>query len=222
MTGYNVHPSQSIPNLHQIERPRSSPSSFKPAAESVAWPDNALGIRYSVPDPPNVPAANVPQTPYNAPRQSGKFTTPSPPDTLEAQRIYPTLAPNPAGLAAKRRREEEEEAAFQSSSKRRGRTPSASSMSENERYLCALKEHENLPWKEIKNRFETDRGEIASIPTLQMRYKRTREKVRVWEAKDLEALTLAHEYYEKKKWEIISEEVSHFLLCDSAFVRPKS
>lgn len=214
VTGYNMPPSQFTPNFAQIERPRSSPSSFGPTAEIIPWPDNALGIRYSVPDPPNTTASNFPQTPYNASRQTDKFATSSPPDTqaLEAQRIYPTLAPNPAGLAAKRRREEEEEATLQSSSKRRGRTPSASNMSENERFLFALKEEENLPWKEIKARFETDRGEVASIPTLQMRYKRTREKLRVWEARDLEALTLAHEYYEKKKWEIISEEVS-LVLC---------
>ena len=41
-----------------------------------------------------------------------------------------------------------------------------------------------------------------------MRYKRLREKFRVWEEQDMSALRLAHEYWEKYKWEIISAKVS--------------
>ncbi|GAB7347400.1 hypothetical protein MBLNU459_g4326t1 [Dothideomycetes sp. NU459] len=209
VTGYNVQPPVLTSNVHPIERPHSSPSTFGPAAENISWPDNALGIRYNVPDPPTSLGSNFPEVSYDAPQQGVKSTTSSPASTqaLETSRYYPPLAPNPAGLAAKRRQEDEEEAALQSSFKRRRRTPSASTISDTERFLFTLKEDESLPWKEIKARFESDLGEVASIPTLQMRYKRAREKVRAWEAKDVEALFLAHEYYEKKKWEIISEEM---------------
>ena len=46
------------------------------------------------------------------------------------------------------------------------------------------------------------------MAALQMRYKRLREKFRVWEEADVNALKLAHEYWEKYKWEIISAKVS--------------
>lgn len=41
-----------------------------------------------------------------------------------------------------------------------------------------------------------------------MRYKRLRDKHRVWEDADVEALRKAHEYWENSKWDIISAKVS--------------
>jgi hypothetical protein len=97
-----------------------------------------------------------------------------------------------------------------SNSKRRKRTSSVASadMSEDDRYLVQLKEDENLPWKDIVTRFHTNKGKSFQVAALQMRYKRLREKYRVWEDQDIEALKLSHEYWEKYKWEIISAKVS--------------
>ena len=83
-------------------------------------------------------------------------------------------------------------------------------LSEDDRFLVQLKEEEALPWKDIANRFQTDLGKNFQVAALQMRYKRLREKFRVWEEQDVKALQLAHEYWEKYKWEIISAKVSLF------------
>lgn len=80
-------------------------------------------------------------------------------------------------------------------------------LSEDDRFLVQLKEDENLPWKDIATRFQTDKGKNFQVAALQMRYKRLREKFRVWEEQDVNALKLAHEYWEKYKWEIISAKV---------------
>lgn len=45
-----------------------------------------------------------------------------------------------------------------------------------------------------------------------MRYLRLRQRFRNWEERDLEALRQAHEYWEKCKWDIISQKVSQDLV----------
>ena len=81
-------------------------------------------------------------------------------------------------------------------------------LSEDDRFLVQLKEEENLPWKDIAVRFQTDKNKNLQVAALQMRYKRLREKFRVWEEQDVNSLKLAQEYWEKYKWEIISAKVS--------------
>lgn len=209
VTGYNLQPVP-VPHVQQAltyERPRSSPSTFGPA-EGLPWSDNALGIRYEAPEQSNTLGSTFTSVPYREARrpQEQVFTTPSPP---EPQRFYPTLAPNPVGLVAKRRRDEEDEAALASSSKRRKRTPSASSveaLSEDDRFLLTLKEEDALPWKDIAARV-SQRGKPVTVAASQMRYLRIRERLRAWEPVDIEALRLAHEWYEKCKWDIISQKV---------------
>ncbi|KAF2216673.1 hypothetical protein CERZMDRAFT_3157, partial [Cercospora zeae-maydis SCOH1-5] len=96
--------------------------------------------------------------------------------------------------------------------KRRKRATSVVSqadLSEDDRFLVQLKEDENLAWKDIAARFMNDKGKTFQVAALQMRYKRLREKFRVWEDQDVQALKLAHEYWEKYKWEIISAKASH-------------
>lgn len=134
------------------------------------------------------------------------MSTPSPPE----QRFYPQLAPDPAGLAAKRRRDEEEDQSLSSSGKRRKRTPSAASvesLTDDDRLLVALKEEEALPWKDIAARFSNEKGKSVQVAALQMRYKRLRERVRTWDAIDVDALQRAHDWWEKCKWDIISQRV---------------
>ncbi|KAJ9624802.1 hypothetical protein H2203_004752 [Taxawa tesnikishii (nom. ined.)] len=139
------------------------------------------------------------------------YVSVSPPEIKEPQprRSYPILAPNPAGVAtAQKRRHEEEELAL-SAGKRRKRTSSVASaeLSDDDRLLVALKEDQNLPWKDIAARFTSERGKVYQVAALQMRYKRLREKHRVWENKDVEALKLAYEYWEKNKWEIVAQRM---------------
>ena len=58
-------------------------------------------------------------------------------------------------------------------------------MTEDDTLLLKLKDEENLPWKTIAKRFfEQNRGEFK-VPTLQMRYKRLKEKMRVWDQDDV-------------------------------------
>ncbi|EME83312.1 uncharacterized protein MYCFIDRAFT_122733, partial [Pseudocercospora fijiensis CIRAD86] len=111
----------------------------------------------------------------------------------------------------KRKRDEEEQQATPGSAgKRRKRTSSVASadLSEDDRFLVQLKEDENLPWKDIATRFQTEKGKNFQVAALQMRYKRLREKFRVWEDQDVQALKLAHEYWEKYKWEIIKRPLT--------------
>jgi hypothetical protein len=58
-------------------------------------------------------------------------------------------------------------------------------MTEDDNLLLKLKDEEGLPWKIIATRFrEMNRGEFR-VPTLQMRYKRLKEKMRVWDPEDV-------------------------------------
>lgn len=206
-------------------RPRSSPSSFGPAPDSIQWPTpNALGIHFQ----PEVAAApaTVPATSHGfEPRPSRhQFSVSSTPELRQPRplRPYHSIAPSPAGTsttapATKRRMTDDDEAFLGAevssrvgTPKRRKRASSVNStdLSEDDRFLVQLKEDESLPWKEIAARFIADKGKTLQVAALQMRYKRLRERSRAWEDRDLNALRLAHEYWEECKWDIISQKVS--------------
>ena len=212
------HQYQHIP--HQFKdpsRPRSSPSTFGPGPENVSWPTtNGLGIFPSAavgqPTPPIT--STFPPSVFHTYPSEEHYGASTPPEIRQPQprRPFPSIAPNPSQVAAqKRKREEEEQQETNSSSgKRRKRTSSVASadLSDDDRFLVQLKEEEALPWKDIANRFQSDLGKNFQVAALQMRYKRLREKFRVWEEQDVKALQLAHEYWEKYKWEIIGAKVS--------------
>lgn len=216
-------------------RPRSSPSTFGPAAENLTWPtSNGLGIYSTAPVgqptpvtstfPPNVFQTYPPDDYYIKEEQyrsddqqqqhPQQYGLSSPPEIRQPQprRPYMNIAPNPVGVAAQKRKRDEEESQLDLglNSKRRKRTSSVASaeLSEDDRFLVHLKEEENIPWKDIVNRFKEEKGKQFQVAALQMRYKRLREKFRLWEDQDVNALKLAHEYWEKYKWEIISAKVS--------------
>ena len=190
-------------------RPRSSPSTFGPSADSITWPQSGLGIRYGLNEHPTAWESTFDLDSYQPLVGSEMFASPSPPSIAQPQprRQYPALAPNPAGLIGKRSREDEDE---DPNLKRRKRTSSivSADLSEDDRLLVMLKEDEGLPWKDIAARFGSHHGKTFQVAALQMRYKRLREKFRVWQGEDVEALRQAHEYWEKYKWEIISSKVS--------------
>ncbi|KAF7188578.1 hypothetical protein HII31_10240 [Pseudocercospora fuligena] len=213
------HQPQQIP-IKDPGRPRSSPSTFGPSADSISWTTNGLGIQgiqYTTaggqPTPPVT--STFPPNVFQTYPTDDHFGTTSPPEIRQPQprRPYTNIAPNPVGAAAKRKRDEEEQSDVPGSAgKRRKRTSSVASadLSEDDRFLVQLKEDENLPWKDIATRFQTEKGKNFQVAALQMRYKRLREKFRIWEDQDVQALKLAHEYWEKYKWEIISAKMLDF------------
>jgi hypothetical protein len=115
--------------------------------------------------------------------------------------------------AQKRKRDEEEHhESTTTAGKRRKRTSSVASadLSEDDRFLVQLKEKDQLPWKDIANRFQSDLGKNFQVAALQMRYKRLREKFREWHDEDVSALRQAHEHWEKYKWDIIADKMRDF------------
>lgn len=73
----------------------------------------------------------------------------------------------------------------QPAKRRKSTSKEAWTMSEDDTLLLRLKDDEGLPWKVIATRFrESNRGEFR-VPTLQMRYKRLKEKMRVWDPEDV-------------------------------------
>lgn len=91
--------------------------------------------------------------------------------------------------------------------------PHATEMTEEDQLLLKLRDEENLAWKDIAARFQTELGRTHQIPALQMRLKRLRERIRVWTQADVDVLRLAHEYWEKNKFEIISSKVRLSPIC---------
>ena len=61
-------------------------------------------------------------------------------------------------------------------------------LNEEEQLLLKLKEEENLPWKDIAVRFQSDLGKSYQVPALQMRFKRLRERMRTWTDTDVSSL----------------------------------
>jgi hypothetical protein len=131
--------------------------------------------------------------------------------TPHAARYYQSIAPNPMGLVRmsnKRSRDDDDSPDL--AAKRRQRSTSSavsSELGEEDRLLFKLKDEENLPWKDIAARFKTDLGKTYQVPALQMRFKRLRERLRVWTDVDVNALRMAHEYWQKNKFEIIASKV---------------
>jgi hypothetical protein len=155
------------------------------------------------------------------------FETPSPPQLQQPQprRPYQSIAPNPAGVsAAKRQRDEDEAAAYAagesrpSSGNKRRRTTSAAAdtLSDDDRLLIQLRETEALPWKDIAARFSEGKDVVHTTARRHMKYKRLRQRFRVWEEQDVYALRVATEYYERCKWQIISAKVCLILFYNKA------
>jgi len=65
-----------------------------------------------------------------------------------------------------------------------------------------------LSWKDIAAKFSADMGKRYSEAALQMRYKRCKERTRVWTEYDVFALQKAHEDWVNKKFDIIAAKVT--------------
>ncbi|KAM0706670.1 hypothetical protein Q7P35_005998 [Cladosporium inversicolor] len=209
------------PIQHAPGRPRSSPSTFGPSPENLDWTRSAgLGIQYTTTAGQPTPLTSTfpPTTAFPTYATDMSFETPSPPQLEQPQprRPYQSIAPNPAGIsAAKRQRDEDEAAAYAAgdsrppSGNKRRRTTSAAAdtLSDDDRLLIQLRETEALPWKDIAARFSEGKDVVHTTARLQMKYKRLRQRFRVWEEQDVYALRVATEYYERCKWQIISAKM---------------
>jgi hypothetical protein len=118
---------------------------------------------------------------------------PVPDLSLNTSRLTPIpIAPNPAGLqrinSLKRTREESPAVDMTMTPKRRRRSSLNApnfELTEEETLLLRLKDEMNLPWKDIALRFQLELGKSHQVPALQMRYKRLRERLRVWTDNDV-------------------------------------
>ena len=100
------------------------------------------------------------------------------------------IAPNPSGTRQVRdlKRSRDESDLSESSFKRRKRSTSFQKtvdLSEEEKLLLELKEEQNLPWKEIAQKFEATFKKPYQQPALQMRIKRLLDRMRQWTEEDV-------------------------------------
>ncbi|KAL9065125.1 MAG: hypothetical protein Q9157_007582 [Trypethelium eluteriae] len=202
-------------NDHAPPRPRSSPSAFGPNGGDFVWP-NPLGIKHAQTEDystssgySNGPAPPVrSHSPYFGNFGVSEINAPQP------RKSYPAIAPNPMGVFEKSslKRSRTEETSPEAPQKRRKSSCSMTTpeLGEEDQLLMRLKEEENLPWKDIAARFQSDLGKSYQVPALQMRFKRLRERIRPWTDVDINALRMAHEYWEKNKFDIISAKMVDF------------
>ncbi|KAI4229348.1 MAG: hypothetical protein L6R40_008060 [Gallowayella cf. fulva] len=176
-----------------VPRPKSSPSTFGPNVEDLLFPENPFRMKSDdyMPSMYSMPPLQTSKAPSTS-LYGGDF-----------------------GLrqmnALKRMREEEDYSEF--NQKRRKRAPSQTGpveLNEEEQLLLKLKEEENLPWKDIAVRFQTDLGKSYQVPALQMRFKRLRERMRTWTESDVQALEQAYDYWEKFQFDIIAAKMLDF------------
>lgn len=173
-----------------IPRPKSSPSTFGPNVEDLLFPENPFRLKHDLDyGTPVFNMSPVPSSKAPSPYFSGDYAVSN--ASISPARPAPIpIAPDPVGLrqmnAMKRMREEEDYADL--TQKRRKRAPSQAGpveLNEEEQLLLKLKEEENLPWKDIATRFQTELGKSYQVPALQMRFKRLRERMRTWTETDV-------------------------------------
>ena len=184
----------SLPHhLQPLSRPKSSPSTFGPNVEDIVFTEDPFRMRSN-----ELPPAIFTLSPQPATLHHSKLTDPYYPASEYAasnasysplRRPIP-IAPDPVGLnnmnALKRAREDEETSEYGIRKRKRAASQSGPvELNEEEQFLIKLKEEENLPWKDIAVRFQSDMGKSFQVPALQMRYKRLRERMRTWTETDV-------------------------------------
>lgn len=174
-----------------FSRSKSSSSAFPRNVEDQLFPVNPYGIENKQYAPPvsSIPPQSMPSIKAVSPScYPGDYTVSNPSASPTGHAPIP-IAPHPVGLrqitALKRMRDEEEYSEYRSKNQNRASSQSGSvELNEEERLLLKLKE-ENLPWRDISTRFQTDLGKSYQVPALQMRFKRLRERMRTWTETDV-------------------------------------
>lgn len=107
-------------------------------------------------------------------------------DVPSSRRLtLPSANMNPRLTPPKRPREDDSSAENTPPIKRQAISMSTLDANEEERALLRFKDQENLPWKDIAWRFQSDLGKVYQVPALQMRYRRLRDKLRIWTEADV-------------------------------------
>lgn len=176
-------------SMPQVNNPFETPST---PAHPISQPTLYSNIK--------TPAASVPHTP------------------TASSRPFAPIAPDPVGLQriqAVKQHHDSDDSYDQRTKKRRLTSSSMETpqqpppLRDEDKLLLQLKDEQSLPWKDIAARFQTETGKVHMIPALQMRYKRLKERLQQWTDPDVEALKQAHDYWETKKFDIISSKVRH-------------
>lgn len=183
-------------HIPPFQRPKSSPSTFGPNVEDLLFTDNPFRIKQEDYPPSTFPMSPGPSAKVASP-YFGETYVPSSTHSTPAVRQTPVpIAPDPVGLrqmnALKRMRDEEEYQDYGPKRRKRAASQAGSvELNEEEQLLIRLKEEENLPWKDIAVRFQTELGKSYQVPALQMRFKRLRERMRAWTETDVCYFSLA-------------------------------
>lgn len=173
---------------------RSSPRTFGHNVEDVFFAANPLGIKQETAEDSTL-ISSPRFTPRPASPYFGSFgVSQIHPRPSKTETVAPAAeASSKAPVHALKRSRDDEEVA-DSVPKRRKRATSNTTqteLSEEETLLLRLKDEENLPWKDIALRFQTDLGKVYQVPALQMRLKRLRERMRVWTEKDVSIASIS-------------------------------
>ncbi|KAI4153298.1 MAG: hypothetical protein LQ340_002406 [Diploschistes diacapsis] len=177
------------PHMVHIPRPKSSPSTFGPNVEDLLFPGDPYKFTKND-DFTNFPTFPLSPAKTNSPYFGGHEYSISARNSPARHAPIP-IAPDPVGLrqlnALKRMRDDEDHYAEYGQRKRKRAVSNAGpvELNEEETLLLKLKEEENLPWKDIAVRFQTDLGKTYQVPALQMRFKRLRERMRTWTEVDV-------------------------------------
>ena len=165
----------------------------------------------SIPQPilpssnPNRPSTS--SQPQQQQQQQGQQQEPPTP------RSFQTIAPDPVGLREIQRQHQEHEETSKARPLKRPfhqtsmDAPAPPALKDEDKLLLQLKDEQQLPWKNIVARFQQETGKVHAIAALQMRYKRLKDRLQVWTDPDVEALKQAHDYWESRKFDIISAKV---------------
>ncbi len=176
-----------------IPRPKSSPSSFGANVEDLVFPENPYrssgNVNFTFPNysmPPERLSNVYYGHEYRQDMQQSIAMHSSP-----AMRQGSVIAspPNPQAHSQlnvlKRMHDENLEYGGQRRKRVHSTVEQPAELTEDETLLLKLKEEENLPWKDIAARFQSELGKAYQVPALQMRYKRLRERMRTWTEADV-------------------------------------
>lgn len=164
--------------------------------EDLLFVENPFRIKQEDYPPSTFPMSPVPATKVASPYFGESYVASSAHSTPAVRQVPVPIAPDPVGLrqmnALKRMRDEEEYQDYGPKRRKRAASQTGSvELNEEEQLLIRLKEEENLPWKDIAVRFQTELGKSYQVPALQMRFKRLRERMRAWTETDVCYFSLA-------------------------------
>lgn len=179
----DTFPPPEMPFADPYYPPATDHPSYAHPSDLTFSEHNPLGIKQEIAENPAFGLSPTPST--NAPTPSYHRELP-----VSGVGIFPSsvIAQDPAFGRIPKRTRVEDDSGSESISKRSRRSIVSQlnpELNDEERLLLRLKDQESLPWKDIAVRFQQNLGRTYQVPALQMRYKRLREKLRIWTDEDV-------------------------------------